>query len=113
MGGYNVTTDVVNSVQNSSDSNKVSTKYLEKSDFLRLGNLTFGYNLKGNLLDKLNIKAARFYVNGSNLFVWTKYSGFDPEVDTNKVKDGIPSAGIDYLSYPKARTFAVGLNVTF
>jgi iron complex outermembrane receptor protein len=45
--------------------------------------------------------------------VITKYSGFDPEVDTNKSLNGIPSAGIDYLSYPKARTFSVGLNVTF
>ena len=59
------------------------------------------------------MKTARFYVNGSNLFVITKYSGFDPEVDTNKSLNGIPSAGIDYLSYPKARSFSLGLNVTF
>ena len=62
---------------------------------------------------RLKMKSARLYVNGSNLFVITKYSGFDPEVDTNKSLNGIPSAGIDYLSYPKARTFSVGLNVTF
>jgi iron complex outermembrane receptor protein len=113
LGGKNVTPEVANSVQSRSDANTPSTKYLEKGDFIRLGNLTLGYTVKGNVLERLKMKSARFYVNGSNLFVITKYSGFDPEVDTNKSLNGIPSAGIDYLSYPKARTFSVGLNVTF
>ncbi len=113
LGGKNVTPEVANSVQSTSDANTPSTKYLEKGDFLRLGQLTVGYNFKADMLERFKMKAARLYVNGSNLFVITNYSGFDPEVDTNKVKDGIPSAGIDYLSYPKARTFSVGLNVTF
>ena len=113
LGGKNITPEVANSVQSRSDANTPSTKYLEKGDFLRLGQLTLGYTVKGAILDRLKMKSARLYVNGSNLFVITKYSGFDPEVDTNKVKDGIPSAGIDYLSYPRARTFSVGLNVTF
>jgi iron complex outermembrane receptor protein len=113
LGGKNVTPAVANSVQSTSDANTPSTKYLEKGDFIRMGNLTLGYTLKGDLLERFKMKSARFYVNGSNLFVITKYSGFDPEVDTNKTLNGIPSAGIDYLSYPKARTFSVGLNVTF
>jgi iron complex outermembrane receptor protein len=114
FGGKNSIESVATSVQASSDSNAPSTKYLEKGDFLRLNNLTFGYTLKqGATLDRLKIKSARLYVNGSNLFVITKYTGFDPEVDTDKTRNGIPSAGVDYFSYPKARTFAVGLNVTF
>jgi hypothetical protein len=113
LGGKNVTPEVANSVQSRSDANTPSTKYLEKGDFVRLGNLTFGYTVKGDVLERFKMKSARFYVNGSNLFVITKYSGFDPEVDTNKSLNGIPSAGIDYLSYPRARTFSVGLNVTF
>jgi TonB-dependent starch-binding outer membrane protein SusC len=113
LGGKNITPEVANSVQSTSDANTPSTKYLEKGDFVRLGNLTLGYTVKGDLLERLKMKTARLYVNGSNLFVITKYSGFDPEVDTNKALNGIPSAGIDYLSYPKARTFSVGLNVTF
>ncbi|MEY3499566.1 MAG: hypothetical protein RL308_1235 [Bacteroidota bacterium] len=113
LGGKNVTPAVANSVQSTSDANTPSTKYLEKGDFVRMGNLTLGYNLKGQIIERLKMKAARIYVNGSNLFVITKYSGFDPEVDTNKALNGIPSAGIEYLSYPKARTFSVGLNVTF
>jgi iron complex outermembrane receptor protein len=113
LGGKNVTPEVANSAQSTSDANTPSTKYLEKGDFIRMGNLTLGYTVKGDVLERYKMKSARFYVNGSNLFVITKYSGFDPEVDTNKALNGIPSAGIDYLSYPKARTFSVGLNVTF
>ena len=113
LGGKNVTPEVANSAQSRSDANTPSTKYLEKGDFIRMGNLTFGYTVKGDILERFKMKSARFYVNGSNLFIITKYSGFDPEVDTNKTLNGIPSAGIDYLSYPKSRAFSVGLNVTF
>lgn len=114
FGGKNSIESVATSVQASSDSNAPSTKYLEKGDFLRLNNLTLGYTFKtGATMDRLKIKSARFYVNGSNLFLITNYSGFDPEVDTDKTRNGIPSAGVDYFAYPKARTFAVGLNVTF
>ncbi|RTZ08437.1 SusC/RagA family TonB-linked outer membrane protein [Flavobacterium sp. GSP6] len=113
LGGKNVTPEVANSVQSRSDANTPSTKYLEKGDFIRMGNLTLGYTVKGDVLERFKVKSARFYVNGSNLFIITKYSGFDPEVDTNKSLNGVPSAGIDYLSYPRARTLSVGLNVTF
>lgn len=113
LGGKNVTPEVANSVQSRSDANTPSTKYLEKGDFIRMGNLTFGYTFKGDVLERFKMKSARFYVNASNVFVLTKYSGFDPEVDTNKSLNGIPSAGIDYLSYPRSRAFSVGLNVTF
>ena len=113
LGGKNVTPEVANSVQSKSDANTPSTKYLEKGDFIRCGNLTIGYNVSSSFLERVKLKSARFYVNGSNLFVITNYSGFDPEVDTNKTLNGIPSAGIDYLSYPRARSFSVGLNVTF
>jgi TonB-linked SusC/RagA family outer membrane protein len=113
LGGKNVTPEVANSVQSRSDANTPSTKYLEKGDFIRMGNLTLGYTVKSDLLERFKMKSARFYVNGSNLFIITNYSGFDPEVDTNKSLNGIPSAGIDYLSYPRSRTFSAGLNVTF
>jgi TonB-dependent starch-binding outer membrane protein SusC len=53
------------------------------------------------------------YVNGQNLLLFTDYSGFDPEVDTDKNLNGVPSAGIDYLSYPRAKTIALGVNLTF
>jgi TonB-dependent starch-binding outer membrane protein SusC len=111
--GKNLTPEVAASAQAAGDSNPKSTKYLEKGDFLRLGNLTLGYTFNGSFLERFKIKAARLYVNGSNLLLFTDYSGFDPEVDISKPKDGVPSAGIDYLSYPKEKTFAFGINLTF
>ncbi|WP_231847486.1 SusC/RagA family TonB-linked outer membrane protein [Flavobacterium branchiophilum] len=113
FGFRNVTESVATSAQSIADSNKESTRYLEKGDFLRMGSLTIGYNFKADFLTKLKISSLRLYANGSNLLLFTNYSGFDPEVDTDKTVNSIPSAGIDYFSYPKAKTFAFGLNVTF
>ncbi|WP_255557631.1 SusC/RagA family TonB-linked outer membrane protein [Flavobacterium taihuense] len=112
-GGRNVTPEVASSPQNGSDPNSPSTKYLESGDFLRLGNLTVGYTFKGAFMDKIKLNSARLFVSGENLFVITNYSGFDPEVDTNKALNGVPSAGMDYLSYPRDKSISFGLNVTF
>lgn len=113
LGGRNVTEEAATSPQAQGDPNSPSTKYLEKGDFLRMGNLTFGYTVKGSILDKFKMSSARLYVNASNLFIITKYSGSDPEVDTDKSLNGVPSAGMEYLSYPREKSVSVGLNVTF
>ncbi len=113
FGTRNTTEEVATSTQAAGDPNSPSTKYLEKGDFLRMGNITLGYTFKGSVIERMKIKSARLYVNGSNLLLFTKYTGFDPEVDTDKTRDGVPSSGIDYLSYPKSKGFAFGLNVTF
>lgn len=112
-GGRNVPSSVATSAQAQGDPNSPSTKYLEKGDFLRMGNLTVGYTFNGAALEKMKIKSARFFVNGQNLLLFTNYSGFDPEVNTDKSMNGVPSAGIDYLSYPRSKAIALGLNVTF
>ncbi|HEX9600321.1 MAG TPA: SusC/RagA family TonB-linked outer membrane protein, partial [Mariniflexile sp.] len=97
-----------------SNSNIVSTRYIEDGDFLRLNNATLGYNLKpeaiglGNLVNNI-----RFSVTGQNLFVITKYNGFDPEINTGSAIGGIQTFGIDHFSYPKSRTLLFGLNVAF
>ena len=85
-----------------------STRYLQKGDYLKVSNLTLAYGL-GDFATVF--KGARVYVTGQNLFVITKYDGFDPEVNTIK-KEGnqVPSVGIDYLPYPSARTFTFGVN---
>jgi TonB-dependent starch-binding outer membrane protein SusC len=112
-GGRNVTPGVLTSPQDSSDPNAPSTKYLEKGDFLRMGNITLGYTFRGKAFEAIKINSLRFYVNGDNLLVFTDYSGFDPEVDTDKALNGVPSFGNDFLSYPRAKSIAVGLNVNF
>ncbi len=112
-GGRNVPSNIAASAQAQGDPNSPSTKFLEKGDFLRMGNLTVGYTFSGATLEKMKIKSARFFVNGQNLLLFTNYSGFDPEVNTDKSLNGVPSAGIDYLSYPRSKAIALGLNVTF
>ncbi|QLE00827.1 TonB-dependent receptor [Galbibacter sp. BG1] len=91
----------------------LSTKDLQSGDFLRLNNLTVGYTLNSNAMATDWIQSLRFYVTGQNLFVITPYNGFDPEVNTNKSVDGVPSFGIDYTSYPRSRGFVIGLNANF
>ncbi|WP_244199254.1 SusC/RagA family TonB-linked outer membrane protein [Flavobacterium psychrolimnae] len=111
--GKNITLEVATSPQSTADVSAPSTRYLEKGDFFRMGNLTLGYTFKGDVIERFKMKSARFYVNASNLFIITSYSGSDPEVDTDKSLNGVPSAGMEYLSYPREKSIAVGLNVSF
>jgi len=84
-----------------------SDRYLEKGDYLKLSNLTLSYNL-GTLartFSNFNIS-----LTGQNLLVLTGYTGFDPEVNTDGSFEGIPSLGLEYIPYPQARTFLLGVN---
>jgi TonB-linked SusC/RagA family outer membrane protein len=92
----------------------VSTRFLKNGSFLRLNNVSLGYNFspKSLGLDRW-ITALRVSVTGQNLFLITDYDGYDPEVNTDRTINGISSYGIDYLSYPKAKTVLFGLNVSF
>ena len=88
-----------------------STRFLEKSDFVRLSNLVISRNVKVN---SKTIKGLNVSLSGQNLFLISNYKGLDPEVtNPNASANGIPSSGIDYISYPKARTFTLGLNASF
>jgi iron complex outermembrane receptor protein len=92
----------------------VSTRFLKDGAYLRLNNLSLGYNFNTtNLGINRWVTAIRLSVTGQNLFVITKYNGFDPEVNTDRTINGISSYGIDYLSYPKAKSIIFGLNFSF
>ncbi|WP_268225051.1 SusC/RagA family TonB-linked outer membrane protein [Sinomicrobium oceani] len=96
------------------NTNEVSTRYLENGDYLRLNNATLGYNLDPQVLGLGDhVRNIRLSLTGQNLFVLTNYSGFDPEVNTGNSSGGIQTFGIDRYTYPKARTFLLGLNVSF
>lgn len=98
----------------STNSNTVSTRYLEDGSFLRLNNATLGYNLSPKTIGLDNIMDnIRLSVTGQNLFVITKYSGYDPEINTGTSVGEIQSFGIDYFSYPRSRTIVFGLNAAF
>lgn len=100
--------------ESANNTNVISTRYLEKGDFFRLNNATLGYNLDPKIIGiGEHIRNIRFTLTGQNLFVITKYSGFDPEINTGISQGGIQSFGIDYATYPRARSFVFGVNVAF
>jgi len=107
---HNVTYATYNSNENSFNPGAVSTRFLEKGDFVRLSNVTLSHNFK---FDQKYIKALTLSLSGQNLYLWTKYSGLDPEVNVDKNINGVPSRGFDYAGYPKPRTFTLSLNMTF
>ena len=69
-----------------------------------------GYTLPKHLLTKLRISTLRIYFAAQNLYTWTAYSGYDPEVS---IFNSPLTPGFDYLSYPRSRTYTVGLNLSF
>jgi TonB-linked SusC/RagA family outer membrane protein len=87
-----------------------SSFYIEDGDYMRIRNLTLGYRIPEGLVKKTGvIQGLRFYVNAQNLFTFTQYSGFDPEIGST---DPLQS-GVDDGVYPQPRTFMAGVNVSF
>ena len=84
-----------------------STRNLEKGNYLKMANASIGYRF-GNI--GKNVRNLYVSLTGQNLFVITKYTGFDPEVNTDGGFNGIPSLGIEYIPYPSARTFLFSVN---
>ena len=113
--GINTTSEAIaDPKESTTNSAPVSTRYLKDGAYLRLNNVALGYNFNTAKLGVGKwISSLRLSVTAQNLFVITKYNGFDPEVNTDRTIDGALSYGIDYLSYPKARTFIFGLNASF
>jgi TonB-dependent starch-binding outer membrane protein SusC len=91
--------------------NRISTRQIEDGSYLRLKNLQLAYNLQNGALKSLNVQHVRVYVAAQNYVTFTRYSGFDPEV--NRFGQDSRSQGFDYSGYPAAKTIFVGLNVTF
>ncbi len=109
--GSNVTKKVLDSEESASNSNAFSSRFVEDGSFLRLANVTLGYTFNTKAISWLS--KARVYVTGNNLLLFTDYSGFDPEVNIDANENDVPSIGIDYTAYPKARTFTFGVNLQF
>ncbi|RAJ94411.1 TonB-linked SusC/RagA family outer membrane protein [Larkinella arboricola] len=95
----------------------LSSRWMEDGSFLRLKTVSLGYNLPSSLLKKAFIQSARVYVSGLNLLTFTKYTGYDPEVNTQYVNTTNQVANIalghDFYTPPQARTFTFGVNLGF
>ncbi len=87
----------------------VSDRFLEDGSFMRLRSVQLGYTLPKSLLTKTGISNLRVYVSGNNVFLWTNYSGYSPEIGSENVLQ----VGIDGGIYPTARTFLFGVNASF
>lgn len=113
--GVNVTPEALEfSSESTNNAAPVSSRYLKDGSYFRLNNLSLGYNLKPSLLNISRwCSGIRLSVTGTNLWLSTKYNGYDPEVNTDRSINGISSYGIDYLSYPKAKTVLFGLKLNF
>lgn len=90
---------------------RYSDKFVEDGSFLRIQNISFGYTLPRHLTSKAGIETLKFYTNLQNVFTFTKYSGYDPEVGSNN-QDALMT-GIDNARYPSPRIYTFGLNLTF
>ncbi|TDH24625.1 SusC/RagA family TonB-linked outer membrane protein [Segetibacter sp. 3557_3] len=111
--GINTTPEAIADANESvNNAAPVSSRYLKNGAFFRLNNASLGYNFKPETLGLGRwVSNLRLFVTGQNLFVITDYNGFDPEVNTDRTVNGISSYGIDYLSYPKATSIILGLNI--
>ncbi|MBK7653305.1 MAG: hypothetical protein IPJ20_24835 [Flammeovirgaceae bacterium] len=101
-------TDIPRYELNSTLNNLHSNRLLEDASYLRLKNVSVGYNLPSTIVNKINFRQIRIYASATNLWTLTKYTGSDPEVST---LDGSTAAqGIDFFTLPQVRTLALGIN---
>lgn len=82
---------------------RISDRFVEDGSYLRIKTATLGYTVPSLYMKRIGFSSARLYVSGQNLFTFTKYTGFDPEVGSN---------GIDFSVYPVTRTISLGINLT-
>lgn len=88
----------------------INTYYLEDGSFLRINTVILGYTLPATLIKNIGLGSVRAYMTLNNPYIFTNYSGYDPEVSNSS--KGFEQ-GIDNAAYPRAKSFVVGLNLTF
>jgi len=88
-----------------------SSQYLFDGSYLRIRTVTLNYALPNKFLQKIHLQGVRIYTTGTNLFTFTKYKGYDPEVSNSG--DNFLASRVDFGSYPNARSFIIGVNLSF
>jgi len=100
-------------IQDPNDNDRLSTRYIEDGSYLRIKNITLGYTFPKTVLQKVKIDNVRVYMNIQNLYTFTKYTGFDPEVGASTQDSSGLTFGVDNGRYPSPMTCSFGLNITF
>ena len=105
--------------------NAVSSRWVEDGSYLRINNITLGYQLQKNILQRVRVQQARIYFSIQNVHTWTNYLNYNPEVSNYESSTPVPNnngqtvvgspltGGVDYGAYPLARTFTIGINLGF
>lgn len=101
------------SINDPNDNDRISSRYVEDGSYLRIKNISLGYNLPKKALKKMHFQALRVSVNIQNVYTFTKYSGYDPEVGASTQDSTGLTFGVDNGRYPSPRTYSFGLNFTF
>ncbi len=106
--GQNIAADALNTSESISSGVAASSRYLESGNYLKLRNATLSYAFGdvGKSIKNLNV-----FVGGTNLFVITKFTGFDPEVNVDKSNNNYPSRNMEYIPYPTPRIITFGFNL--
>jgi TonB-dependent starch-binding outer membrane protein SusC len=111
------TTQPIASWSDSQNNTITSTRFLQDGSYIRLKNLQLGYTLPETWTRKVHVVKARIYFSGTNLYTLTKYTGMDPEMGTNN--NISPGQGVDIVrnvdwgTFPAARSFNLGISLTF
>jgi hypothetical protein len=116
--GTSNTMPLVSWAQASNNIKEPSSRFLQDASYVRLKNVQLGYTIPAKVMNRAHIKSLRIYFTSENLFTITKFTGLDPEmhvsnnVNAEKYKGDL-AAGIDWGTYPSARSYIVGINLTF
>ena len=94
---------------NASNNYLFSDFFVEDASFLRIQNVQLGYSIPASTLEKIKMDKVRIYVAANNLYTFTKYSGYNPDVSNANPS----AAGVDLGQYPQTRTYTLGINVSF
>lgn len=104
--------NIPRAIQNDPNGNAdISSRYIEDGSYVRLKNISLGYNFEKKLLKPLHLESLRIYANIQNLYTLTKYTGFDPEVGTSTTSPNV--YGSDNGRYPSPQVYTFGLNLSF
>jgi TonB-linked SusC/RagA family outer membrane protein len=108
----NTDTSIPRPINSESNTNLfISDRYVEDGSYLRIQNVTLGYSLPADVLSKVKMSRVRIYGSVQNLYTFTDYSGYDPEIGS--FNQNVLLSGIDNGRYPSPRTYAIGVNVEF
>lgn len=101
------------SISDPNDNDRLSTRYIEDGSYLRIKNISLGYNLPKKAVQKIKFENIRVSVNIQNVYTFTKYRGYDPEVGASTQDSSGLTYGVDNGRYPSPTTYSCGLNFTF